>query len=142
VIFLSPLDLTLTKNAPVTPLFLTLTKSLDLKSFRFTLLQKWGRRGVEGKVRVGKNPVRAGTPSFNFKYTAPREAPRLSSGQNLDVEHVEDVRAGIADAMHVGLRGAGSETYGAVVGESFGPILAGDLVPERRAGKNDGNIVE
>ncbi len=39
---LSPFDRTLTKNAPVTPLFLTLTKSLDLKSHRIILLRTRG----------------------------------------------------------------------------------------------------
>jgi hypothetical protein len=42
---LSPLDRTLTKNAPLSPLELTLTKSLDLKSHRITLLQKRVGRG-------------------------------------------------------------------------------------------------
>ncbi len=39
---LSPLELTLTKNAPVSPLKLTLTKSRLLKSHQITLLQKGG----------------------------------------------------------------------------------------------------
>ena len=62
MILLSPLELTLTKKAPVSPLESTLTEQRYFKPHRIILLQKEWRGGVN----IGKSKKEEGTRILNL----------------------------------------------------------------------------
>jgi len=79
----SPLECTLTKNAPASPLQSTLTKSLDLKSFRFRTYKKggWGVGSSRTRrtTRLVPRMPSAALPGL-FSRLPSTEPPRAGAG--------------------------------------------------------------
>jgi len=67
---------------------------------------------------------------------------RGHSGENLDVEHLEDGNAGVSDAVRIRVLRAGGETCGTFLDGGIDPSLAGGLALDQSVAEMDGNVIE